>query len=218
MLFASARKSASRKKWHVLVRLDRFQWFNHHWIAFELFYNMSLEPIFFHRAVPKLHAVEYWCKNHNFRYKSSNPVYNVLTIINKDKTTLPLDHARLLWLLKLFEGFLEGLFGVFKQPAPMVIHVPPAQHNHSCWKGTASDRNPNQLHQKSWQLHTQWNCVAVPSLAYNMNSWYNVLPSSLVFHWSNTVLRVCMHVTCLCMGVHERGEREGGRGWVAVNS
>ena len=39
-------KNALRKKWHVLVRLDRFPWFNHHSIALVLLYNMSLEPSF----------------------------------------------------------------------------------------------------------------------------------------------------------------------------
>ena len=46
MLSASARKSASHKKWHVLVPLDGFPCFSHHWIALELLYNMRLEPSF----------------------------------------------------------------------------------------------------------------------------------------------------------------------------
>ena len=39
-------KSASHKKWHVLVPLDGFPCFNHHWIAPELLYNRRLEPSF----------------------------------------------------------------------------------------------------------------------------------------------------------------------------
>ena len=46
MLSVSARKSASRKKWYVLVPLDELPYFNHHWIALELLYNMRLEPSF----------------------------------------------------------------------------------------------------------------------------------------------------------------------------
>ena len=132
-----------------------------------------------------------------------NPVYNVLMIINQDKTALSLDHARLPWLLKLFEGFLD-------HTCTTCSAQPQLLRRYSIWQ------KPESAESKSWKLHTQWNCVDVPSLAYNMNSWYNVLPSSLLFHWSNTVLRVCIHVTPVCMGVHERGG--GGRGWVAVNS
>jgi hypothetical protein len=39
-------KSASRKKWYVLVPLDGFPWFNPHSIALVLLYNMRLERSF----------------------------------------------------------------------------------------------------------------------------------------------------------------------------
>ena len=39
-------KSASRKKWHVLVPLDGFPWFKHHSIALLLLYNIRLERSF----------------------------------------------------------------------------------------------------------------------------------------------------------------------------
>ena len=46
MLSASARKSASRRKWYVLVPLDGFPCFKDHSITLVLLYNMSLEPSF----------------------------------------------------------------------------------------------------------------------------------------------------------------------------
>ena len=225
MLFASAWKSASHKKWHVFVCLDRFPWLNYHWIALKLLYSMSLEPSFSIEWFPSYTQLNIGAK---IMILHINPVYNALKIITKDKTTCtpPINHARLPWLLKLFERFLEGLFGVLKQPAPMILHILPAQHNHSCWEDTASDRNPSQLNLESWQLHTQWNCVAVPSLAYNMNSWYNVLAL-----WCSTdpiQSYECAFVSpvCVCMGVREwererererrREEREAGL--LAVNT
>ena len=39
-------KSASRKKWYVLVPLDGFPWFKHHSIALVLLYNIRLEQSF----------------------------------------------------------------------------------------------------------------------------------------------------------------------------
>ena len=38
------KKVPRAKKWHVLVPLDRFPWFNHYSIALVLLYNMNLEP------------------------------------------------------------------------------------------------------------------------------------------------------------------------------
>ena len=185
--------------------LDWFPWFNHHWLVLELLYNMSLEPSFSIERFPSYAQFNIGAKIIILRI---NPIYNVLTIINKDKIMLSLDHARLpseaLWRLSWRSLWCS-------ETACSYDHTCTTCLDHSCWEDTASDRSQNQLNQKSWELHTQWNCVAVPSLAYDMNSRYNVFPSSLVFHWSNTVLWVCIHVTCVCVYAWEREERRGGR-------
>ena len=46
MLSASAQKSTSRKKWHVLFTLDGFPWFKNNPVAFVLLYNMRLKRSF----------------------------------------------------------------------------------------------------------------------------------------------------------------------------
>ena len=155
-----------------------------------------------------------------------NPVYNVLMIINQDKTALSLDHARLPWLLKLFEGFLDHTCTTCSaqpQPAPMIIHVLPAQHNHSCWEGTASDRSLSQLNQSpenctpsgtvlmSLALHTIWTLDTMYFLAL----WCS---TDLLYFYE------CAFMSPVCVWVcvrkeREGGEREGGRkrrGWVTV--
>ena len=52
MLFASAHKSASRKKWYVLVPLDGYPRFKYHSIALVLLYNMRLEGILYIEQFP----------------------------------------------------------------------------------------------------------------------------------------------------------------------
>ena len=76
---------------------------------------MSLEPSFSIEQFPGYTTLNIGAKIMILRV---NPAYNALKI---DNTTLSLDHARLPRLLKLFEGFLEGLFVVLKQLAPMII-------------------------------------------------------------------------------------------------
>ena len=58
MLFASARRSASRKKWFVLARLDQFPWFNpplnSTWVALQ--YQSGTK--FIHQAIPKIRGIQ----------------------------------------------------------------------------------------------------------------------------------------------------------------
>ena len=67
MLFASAqKKSALRKKWYILVRLDRFPWFNHYSVALVLLYNnYETGTNYFHQAIPELQvrnsSTTVWC-------------------------------------------------------------------------------------------------------------------------------------------------------------
>ena len=65
MLLTSGWKSASRTKWYHFGSPGQIPiWFNHHSIALVLLYNNYVTGTkFFHQVVPKLHTVEYWCKN-----------------------------------------------------------------------------------------------------------------------------------------------------------
>ena len=145
-----------------------------------------------------------------------NPVCNVLTIINKDRVHYRNMQGWLPWLLKLLEGFLEGLFGVLEQPAPMIIHVLPAsttvvekiQHLTEArvsWITSPDNCTPSGTVLLSLALHTIWTFDTMYFLALYCST-------DLVQSYE------CAFLSPVC--VYGFGVRGGGseRGWVAVNS
>ena len=136
MLFTSAQKGASRKKWHILVCSDWFPWSNHYFIALEVLYNMSMVPSFSIEWYPSYTQLNISAKIIILRI---NPSIQCIDNYQYRSCKADLNSEALKAFLKVS--------GVMKQPAPMIIHQ-------GCWKSA-------MLESTFWCQNSGWHRVAL---------------------------------------------------------